>query len=138
MSINYDEYVGVSALTWEQVYEAFKARIVEELGDRYELVELHTWESGPDLDICTGCGMHVKSHLDGCPVAAAELDGVLTTETVEVLTRVPLQPTPSDPLHGRLACGVCGKDLVACAPCHCEECGASAPGPHVYGCPEDT
>ena len=93
MSIEYDEFVGMSSVTWDQVYEAFKTRIVEELGEGYGLVELHTWESGPDLELCTGCGMHAKSHLDGCPVAADEIAGVLTTEVVGF-------------------CAVCGQELM--------------------------
>jgi hypothetical protein len=87
MSINFNEFVGMSALTWEQVYEAFKARLIEELAVRSEhdpdaepdwiLVERYVQPEGSVVvkvgtgpsEVCSGCGMHYESHTWDCPEA---------------------------------------------------------------------
>ena len=161
MSIDYTRPVGLEpSLTWEEVYQAFKERLLADLQGRYELVEIHTWND-PPLEVCESCGMHPKSHLDGCPVAVGELDGVLTTVSVEILTRVPLQPTadpeicPSCNMHDKrhtFDCPVAGLAVVqgiectACGhlfhkgPCPepsrcCETCGRGTDN-HRHGCPD--
>ena len=68
MSINYDEYVGRSALTWEQVYEAFKARLAEDLVARPGI-----WaHSDNGIGFCSVCGQELTTaHDHACPALGA-------------------------------------------------------------------
>ena len=134
MSIEYDEYVGTSALTWEQVYQAFKARLIEELAAREQtadeptndlfLVEKYS-HTEPDPEICTSCRMHHKSHLDDCPDILAELENMIGV------------------------CAICGQGLTTAhdhkcpgpPPCtdddghtYCTACSGIT-GNHAPGCP---
>jgi hypothetical protein len=80
MSIKYDEYVGGSALTWEDVYQAFKARLVGELvardeynpeaGPDYMLAERYVVDLHEDngIGFCAVCGQDLTTaHAHKCP-----------------------------------------------------------------------
>ena len=79
MSINFDEYVAMPGVTWEDVYQVFKARLIEERG----------------AGICPECGMHDKGHTIDCPVAGfAVVHGLECTACGHLFHKGPC-PEPS-------------------------------------------
>ena len=49
-----------TTFTVEELYQAFKERYER------EHLEAQLADREPDPEMCTECGMHYKSHLDGC------------------------------------------------------------------------